>query len=166
MMFYKNKISFEKKEIFISFFFIKQKKWKNIKKKIMTMFNFIWLDIDSSWQTSDSKWLDRFCDSTKSWLDSDSTRKKFRWLWLEGLVTRQIWLVHITALESRLIANSPSSNTCKASVAKSEPVTDVTSPGWLNMGAHASVLRTSAWSGPGLQCRRIHCLSLVPQHPH
>ena len=32
MMFYKNKISFEKKEIFISFFFIKQKKWKNIKK--------------------------------------------------------------------------------------------------------------------------------------
>jgi len=28
MMFYKNKISFEKKEILISFFFIKQKKWK------------------------------------------------------------------------------------------------------------------------------------------
>ena len=28
MMFYKNKISFEKKEIFISFLFIKQKKWK------------------------------------------------------------------------------------------------------------------------------------------
>jgi len=30
-MLYKNKISFEKKEIFISFFFTKQKKWK--KKK-------------------------------------------------------------------------------------------------------------------------------------
>jgi len=57
----------------------------------MTMFNFMWLDIDSSWQTSDSKWLDRFCDSTL-------TRQKFRWLWLEGLVTRQIWLVHITGI--------------------------------------------------------------------
>jgi len=50
----------------------------------MTMLNFIWLDIDSSWQTSGSKWLDRFCDSTRP--SHDSTRKKFRWLWLEGLV--------------------------------------------------------------------------------
>jgi len=41
MMFYKNKISFEKKEIFISFFFIKQKNEKILKKKIMTMFNFM-----------------------------------------------------------------------------------------------------------------------------
>ena len=74
MMFYKNKISFEKKEIFISFFFIKQKNEKIFKKKIMAMFNFIWLDIDSSWQTSDSKWLDRFCDSTLNRLDQVMTR--------------------------------------------------------------------------------------------
>ena len=76
------------------------------------MFNFIWLDIDSSWQTSDSTdfvtrlWL----DSTKSWLDSDSTRPSHDSTWLEknsddsdlkGLwldVTRQIWLVHITVI--------------------------------------------------------------------
>ena len=32
MMFYKNKISFEKKEIFISLFFIKQKNEKILKK--------------------------------------------------------------------------------------------------------------------------------------
>ena len=47
----------------------------------------MWLDIDSSLQTNDSKWLDSFCDSTKSWLwlekildDSDS---KGLWLWLD-----------------------------------------------------------------------------------
>jgi len=44
----------------------------------MTMFNFIWLDIESSWQTSDWKWLDRFCDSTLTRLDQVMT-----WLWLE-----------------------------------------------------------------------------------
>ena len=45
----------------------------------------MWLDIDSSWQTSDSKWLDRFCDSTLTRPSHDSTltRKKFRWLWLD-----------------------------------------------------------------------------------
>ena len=49
------------------------------------MFNFIWLDIDSSWQTSDSKWLDRFCDSTLTRLDQVMTQtvKIFRWLWLD-----------------------------------------------------------------------------------
>jgi len=74
------------------------------------MFNFIWLDIDSSWQTSGSKWLDRFCDSTltrldqvmtRLWLDSKNIQMTLTRLWLEGLVTRlvtrQIWLVHITA---------------------------------------------------------------------
>ena len=38
------------------------------------MFNFFWLNIDSSWQTSDSKWLDRFCDSTRPSHDSILTR--------------------------------------------------------------------------------------------
>ena len=47
----------------------------------------MWLDIDSSLQTSDSKWLDSSRDSTL-------TRINFRWLWLEGLVTLswQKWL--------------------------------------------------------------------------
>ena len=47
----------------------------------------MWLDVDSSLQTNDSKWLDNSCDSTKSWLwlekildDSDS---KGLWLWLD-----------------------------------------------------------------------------------
>jgi len=37
-------------------------------------------------------------DSTRPSHDSDSTRKNFGWLWLEGLVTltRQKWLGHIT----------------------------------------------------------------------
>jgi len=39
------------------------------------------LDIDSSLQTNDSKWLDSFCDSTRP--SHDSTRKNFRWLWLD-----------------------------------------------------------------------------------
>jgi len=39
----------------------------------MTMFNFMWLDIDLSWQSSDSKWLDRFCDSFSD--DSTLTRR-------------------------------------------------------------------------------------------
>jgi len=29
------------------------------------MWNLMWLDIDSSLQTNDSKWLDSFCDSTR-----------------------------------------------------------------------------------------------------
>jgi len=48
-------------------------------------------------------WLDS--DSTRP--SHDSTRKKFRWLWLEGLVTRlvtrQIWLVHITGFRIRIV---------------------------------------------------------------
>ena len=95
MMFYKNKISFEKKRNFHIIFLHKTKKMKkHLKKKIMTMFNFIWLDIDSSWQTSDSKWLDRFCDSTLTQPSHDSTRKKFRWLWLEGFVPRLVTRPH------------------------------------------------------------------------
>jgi len=42
------------------------------------MWNFMWLDIDSSLQTNDTKWLDSFCDSTLTRLkkildDYDST---------------------------------------------------------------------------------------------
>jgi len=68
----------------------------------MTMFNFIWLDIDSSWQNSDSKWLDSFCDltltrldqvMTRLWLDSKKIQMTLTRLWLEGLVTRlDSWL--------------------------------------------------------------------------
>jgi len=56
------------------------------------MWNFMWLDIDSSLQTNDSKWLDSFCDSTltRPNHDSDSDSKKFQmadskglWLWLD-----------------------------------------------------------------------------------
>ena len=58
------------------------------------MKNFIWLEIDSSLETNDSKWFDTSCDSTRSnhdslWLNS----KNFRWLWLEGHVTLiGLWL--------------------------------------------------------------------------
>jgi len=42
------------------------------------MWNFMWLDIDSSLQTKDSKWLDSFFDTTLTRpshdSDSDSTR--------------------------------------------------------------------------------------------
>jgi len=56
------------------------------------MVNFIWIDIDSSLQTNDSKWLDSSCVSTQ---------KKFGWLWSEELVTltQQMWLGHITAID-------------------------------------------------------------------
>jgi len=49
------------------------------------MFNFISLDIDSSLQTNDSKWLNSSCDSTRPSHDSTLTRleKNFRWLWLK-----------------------------------------------------------------------------------
>jgi len=33
-----------------------------------------WLDIDSSKQTNDSKWLDSFCDTTRPSHDSDSIK--------------------------------------------------------------------------------------------
>ena len=64
---------------------------KDLEKKL----NFIWLDTDSSLQTSDSKRLDSSSDSTRP--SHDSIRKSFRWLCLEWLVTlsRQIWLGHI-----------------------------------------------------------------------
>jgi len=91
-----------KKRNFHFIFLHKTKKMKKYLKKVMTMFNFIWLDIDSSWQTSDSKWLDRFFDSTLTRLDHVMTRLWLDWkkirmtltrLWLEGLVTRlDSWL--------------------------------------------------------------------------
>ena len=70
------------------------------------MWNFMWLDIDSSLQTNDSKWLDSFCDSILTRLDqvmtltrlekilddSDSTRKNFRWLWLDS-ESKGLWLL-------------------------------------------------------------------------
>jgi len=46
------------------------------------MFNFIWLDIDSSLQTSDSKLP--VSDSTQPSHDSTLTRKILRWLWLDS----------------------------------------------------------------------------------
>ena len=73
-----------KKRNFHFIFLHKTKKMKKYKKKIMTMYNFMWLDIDSSWQTSDSKWLDRFCDSTLTRLDQVMTR-----LWLDS---KGLWL--------------------------------------------------------------------------
>ena len=48
------------------------------------MWNFMWLDIDSSLQTNDSKWLDNFCDSALTLLDQvmthNATRKNVRLL--------------------------------------------------------------------------------------
>ena len=49
------------------------------------MWNFIWLQTDSSLQTNDSNWLNSSCDSTRQ--SHDSIRKIFRWLWLEKLAT-------------------------------------------------------------------------------
>ena len=46
------------------------------------MWHFIWLDIDSSLQTNDSKWLDSSCDSI---------RKNFRRLWLYS-DSKGLWL--------------------------------------------------------------------------
>ena len=48
-----------------------------------------WLELGNQWLEVTRKFL---------WLASDSTRKNFRWLWLEGLVTLtgQKWLGHIT----------------------------------------------------------------------
>jgi len=85
----------------------------------MIMFNFIWLDIDSSWQTSDSKWLDRFCDSTLTRLDQVMTRLEKnsddsnstltrRACDSTRLMTRQIWLVHITDFDMEKIYASDS----------------------------------------------------------
>jgi len=56
------------------------------------------ISCDSSLQTNDLKWLDSDSTRPSHGSDSDSTRKNFRWLWLEGLVTltRQKWLGHIT----------------------------------------------------------------------
>ena len=53
------------------------------------------------WLELANQWLDSTCDSTLPWpshdSDSDSTRKKFRWLWLAGLVAvTRLW--HITGV--------------------------------------------------------------------
>ena len=58
--------------------------------------NFMWLDSHSCLQTNNSKWFNISFDSTR--LNHDSIWKKFRWLWLEGLLTltRPVWLEHIT----------------------------------------------------------------------
>ena len=56
------------------------------------MWNFMWLDIDSSLQTNDSKWLDSFCDSTLTRPSHDPDSKIFQmfsdskglWLWLDN----------------------------------------------------------------------------------
>jgi len=45
------------------------------------MRNFMWLDIDSSLQANDSKWLDSFCDSPLTRLDQVMTR-----FWLEKIL--------------------------------------------------------------------------------
>jgi len=58
------------------------------------MWNFIWLDIDSSLQTNDSKWLDSSRDSNLTRLDQvmtltrlekilDDSDSKGLWLWLD-----------------------------------------------------------------------------------
>jgi len=54
------------------------------------MWNFMWLDIDSSLKTNDSKWLDSFCDSTLTRLDqvSDST-----WKILDDSDSKGLWLL-------------------------------------------------------------------------
>jgi len=58
-----------------------------------------WLELANQWLevTRQFLWLDS--DSTQPRYDSDSTRKSFRWFWLEGFVTltRQKWFGHITA---------------------------------------------------------------------
>jgi len=49
------------------------------------MLNFMWLDIELSLQTNDSKWLDSLCDSTLTRLEKifDDSDPKGLWLWLD-----------------------------------------------------------------------------------
>jgi len=66
----------------------------NSKKSVVEKtWNFAWLDVDSSLQTNDSKWLDSSYDLTLTRLshDSYSTRKNFRWLWLDS-DSKSLWL--------------------------------------------------------------------------
>ena len=68
-------------------------------KRHRKMVNLIWLIGDSSLQTNDSKWLDSSCNRlwlnwTKSWLDSESTCKHFRWLWVLSDSAKMAWAHH------------------------------------------------------------------------
>jgi len=56
------------------------------------MWNLMWVDIDSSLQTNDSKWLNSFCDSTLTRIDQimtltrkklDDSDSKGLYLWLD-----------------------------------------------------------------------------------
>jgi len=79
------------------------------------MWNFSWLDIDSSLQTNDSKWLNSSCDST---------RKIFRWLWLERLVTLtwKKWLGHITGPIPKQLSSFCALTSIHSSVPHDDPV--------------------------------------------
>ena len=61
-----------------------------------------WLELANQWLEVTRQFSCLDSDSTRPSHDSDSTRKNFRWLWLEGLVTltRQKWLGHITVSQS------------------------------------------------------------------
>jgi len=54
------------------------------------MLNFMWLDIELSLQTNDSKWLDSLCDSTLTRLKKifDDSDPKGLWLWLDSDSTK------------------------------------------------------------------------------
>ena len=106
------------------------------------MWNFMWLDIDSSFQTNDSKWHDSFCDSNLTRLDQIMTRKNFRWLWLVRLVTltRQKWLGHIN--DSKWLDSS-----CDSTLTRLEKIIDDSdSKGlwhWLDKNDSGTSLRCS-----------------------
>ena len=54
------------------------------------MWNFVWLDIDSSLQTNDSKWLDSSCDWTLTRLDQVVTLTRQKRLGHIAVVTKQM----------------------------------------------------------------------------
>ena len=64
---------------------------------IEKVWNFMWLDIDSSLQTNDWYWLDSSCDSTLTRKNLDD--------WLERRMTLigQKWLRHITAMDTTIL---------------------------------------------------------------
>ena len=64
------------------------------------MWNFLWLDIDSSLQTSDSKWLNSSCDSNLESHDSTLTRldKILHDSDCDSTLILQKWLNHCWAL--------------------------------------------------------------------
>ena len=66
-----------------------------------------WLELVNQW-LKETRPILRL-DTTKTWLDSDSARQNFRWLWLEGLVTLtlQKWLGHITGLRKNNLKQLP-----------------------------------------------------------